>query len=319
MPTDPEILPSDAAIGAADIDYAGTVMQRRPPRTVPNLAHLLLFGGFVLLAFVAVGVLFGFSLHFVATHLHESMDAMKNDPRLIVPIEAIAYALAIGAAMAVFPSMWQRSFASGVRWNGSGALRYWWILVVIGVVTSGVVQFLSNFLPIPKELPIDKLFTQRAGVWLIAIFGVTVAPAFEELAFRGFLLPSMANAWDWIMQRNRRAEAPANPAEMPWEPSGLTAPQTSISQGDPQWSIGALIFATVITSIGFTLMHGAQLAHSLAPLSVLFVVSLVLCLTRLRFHSLAASTLVHSMYNATIFAMLFVGTDGFRHLDKLNK
>ena len=67
------------------------------------------------------------------------------------------------------------------------------------------------------------------------------------------------------------------------------------------------------------MLHGAQLAHSLAPLGVLFTVSVVLCVTRLRFHSLAASTLVHSMYNATIFVMLFIGTDGFRHLDKLGK
>jgi membrane protease YdiL (CAAX protease family) len=67
------------------------------------------------------------------------------------------------------------------------------------------------------------------------------------------------------------------------------------------------------------MLHGAQLAHSFAPLAVLFTVSVVLCITRLRFHSLAASTLVHSMYNATIFVMLFIGTDGFRHLDKVGK
>ena len=81
----------------------------------------------------------------------------------------------------------------------------------------------------------------------------------------------------------------------------------------------AIVFATVITSIGFAMLHGAQLAHSFAPLAVLFAVSVVLCATRLWFHSLAASTVVHSMYNATIFIMLFIGTDGFRHLDKLGK
>ncbi len=89
----------------------------------------------------------------------------------------------------------------------------------IGVATSVVVQFLSNFLPIPKELPIDKFFTHRLGVWLIAIFGVTVAPAFEELAFRGFLLPSLASAWDWTMQRARtpRELLGGPPAHQPTE------------------------------------------------------------------------------------------------------
>jgi uncharacterized protein len=215
------------------------------------------------------------------------------------------------------------------------------------------VQLLSNFLPIPKELPIDKFFTHPLGVWLIAIFGVTVAPAFEELAFRGFLLPSLANAWDWMRQRARTPRAlPDGPAadslaesgwhQAPVDPSlssnGATvfphvetragfggAERNSINaeQGsavsDPRWSLSALVFSTIITSIGFAMLHGAQLAHSFAPLAVLFGVSVVLCITRLRFHSLAASTLVHSMYNATIFVMLFIGTDGFRHLDKVGK
>ena len=85
------------------------------------------------------------------------------------------------------------------------------------------------------------------------------------------------------------------------------------------WSIPALIFSTVITSIGFAMLHGAQIGA--------FVCAARRSLRRqrgavrhaLRFHSLAASTLVHSMYNATIFVMLFIGTDGFRHLDKLGK
>jgi hypothetical protein len=181
------------------------------------------------------------------------------------------------------------------------------------------------------------------GVWLIAIFGVTVAPAFEELAFRGFLLPSLASAWDWAVARGRRTRAIAAPdsvqlsADAAFQSPVALSPQASPATGDggrwrtygrkiyadrgadPSWSLPAVIFGTVITSIGFALMHGAQLAHSFAPLAVLFVVSVVLCLTRLVFHSLAASTLVHSFYNATIFVMLFIGTDGFRHLEKLNK
>jgi Na+-translocating ferredoxin:NAD+ oxidoreductase RnfD subunit len=96
-------------------------------------------------------------------------------------------------------------------------------------------------------------------------------------------------------------------------------PEYGSGLSGPDWSWPAIVFATIITSIGFALLHGAQLAHSFAPLAVLFAVSVVLCATRLRFHSLAASTLVHSMYNATIFVMLFIGTDGFRHLDKLGK
>jgi hypothetical protein len=86
---------------------------------------------------------------------------------------------------------------------------------------------------------------------------------------------------------------------------------------DPKWSTNALIFSSILTSIGFALLHADQLGHSMAPLAVLFTVSLVLCAVRLKWHSLAASALVHAAYNGTIFTLIFYATDGFRHLDKL--
>jgi membrane protease YdiL (CAAX protease family) len=47
------------------------------------------------------------------------------------------------------------------------------------------------------------------------------------------------------------------------------------------------------------------------------VVSLILCTVRLKFKSLAASTLVHASYNFFIFSLTLVATGGFRHFDKM--
>lgn len=341
MPIDPSFLPPAAS---PDDPVANTA---RPPvaeaietplsEATPHIGHTLLFSFLVALAGFVVGLIFALALKHEATYLHESLDQMQTDPRIVIPVEAIVYAVAAAASFLIFPLLWGRSFGQGVHWRGVIAERRWWVLVAVGVVTSLVVQFLSNFLPIPKELPIDKFFTNRLGVWLIAIFGVTVAPAFEELAFRGFLLPSLATAWDWTMWRllaprelqalsesEWQRQAALDSSALPEQPAVLQHPRPETvtrpgSNSDPRWSVPALVFSTVITSIGFAMLHGAQLAHSFAPLSVLFAVSVVLCVTRLRFHSLAASTVVHSMYNATIFVMLFIGTGGFRHLDKLGK
>lgn len=74
--------------------------------------------------------------------------------------------------------------------------------------------------------------------------------------------------------------------------------------------------ALVITAFGFALLHSAQLGMAWAPVLVLFVVGLVLTMVRAATHSLAASTLLHIGYNATLFTLLYLGTDGFRHLDK---
>ena len=356
MPIDPSFLPpasSPEELAARRERFPVAPLEAASlSAATPHIGHTLLFGVLVAIAGFVVGVIFELVLMHVAPHMREPAEQMQTDPLLVIPVEALIYAVAAGASFLIFPLFWGRSFGQGVHWRAFIVRRRLWLVVGIGVVTSVVVQLLSNFLPIPKELPIDKFFTHPLGVWLIAIFGVTVAPAFEELAFRGFLLPSLASAWDWVMQRVRTprdlvvAAAAHQPTESVWQqqaaiysslpPDGASVfhhleteedaaggsqhhPEHGSGPPDPHWSWPAIVFATIITSIGFALLHGAQLAHSFAPLAVLFAVSVVLCATRLRFHSLAASTLVHSMYNATIFVMLFIGTDGFRHLDKLGK
>jgi membrane protease YdiL (CAAX protease family) len=70
-------------------------------------------------------------------------------------------------------------------------------------------------------------------------------------------------------------------------------------------------------SAPFALMHSAQLGAAWGPLLLLYCVSLALCAARLLTRSLAASTLVHATYNFLLFAVTFVQTDGFRHLDKV--
>jgi membrane protease YdiL (CAAX protease family) len=204
---------------------------------------------------------------------------------------ALAYLVAGAIIWATFASLWQLPFLQALHWNFAAVQKHWRYLLAGGVGLSLVVQFLSNFLPIPKTLPIDDFFRNRFDVWMVALFGTFVAPLFEELAFRGFLLPSLASAWDWV--RGVRNEP------------------------EQHWSRAALVVSCSITSIAFATVHADQLAHAWAPLAVLFAVSLVLCGVRLWAKSLAASTLVHATYNGTIFTLLYFGTGGFRHLDKI--
>jgi hypothetical protein len=64
-------------------------------------------------------------------------------------------------------------------------------------------------------------------------------------------------------------------------------------------------------------MHAEQTGHALGPFLMLVCVSLVLCWARLSTRSLAASVLVHASYNFMLFAFMLLGTEGFRHLDKM--
>lgn len=70
--------------------------------------------------------------------------------------------------------------------------------------------------------------------------------------------------------------------------------------------------AVVFTAAMFALIHASQLGWSAAAISILFAVGMVLTLVRAFAGSLAASMIVHMGYNAFIFALVFIGTQGFR-------
>ena len=267
-----------------------------PPRRIPHIGHTVLFFTVAIIVLLLASVsVFALAMGF---HLlgNETPEQLLREPRLLIPSMAAAYLIAGAIVWAIFTYLWQKTFLDGLHWNFTAVRRRWMPLLGGGVALSLVVQFLSNYLPVPKTLPIDDFFRNSADVWMVALFGTLVAPIFEELAFRGFLLPSLASAWDWLQGRRENADL----------------------DQDPHWSVAALVVSCTITSIAFALVHADQLAHAWAPLAVLFAVSLVLCGVRLWTQSLAASTFIHATYNGTIFTILFFVTGGFRHLDKIS-
>jgi membrane protease YdiL (CAAX protease family) len=80
-----------------------------------------------------------------------------------------------------------------------------------------------------------------------------------------------------------------------------------------------LAAAIVLTAAGFASLHGSQLKFAWGPLLVIFLVGLTLTIVRARKNSVAAGLLMHVAYNSTISALMFIATDGFRHLEKLNQ
>jgi uncharacterized protein len=308
MWNDPEILP----IPPVPPPDAGEILAP-PPRLIPNIGHTILFFtvAIVVLLLVSVSTLaIAMGSHLMGT---ETPEQLLREPRLLIPSMAVAYLIAGAILWAVFTFIWRQPFTQGLHWNFSVVRRRWVRLLLGGVALSVVVQLLSNYLPVPKSLPIDDFFRTPADVWLVAVFGTFLAPLFEELAFRGFLLPSLASAWDWL-RGQRPQPTPAIPISID---DSYVSPVTTGPDRDPRWSVVALVVSCTLTSIGFALVHADQLAHAWAPLAVLFCVSLVLCGVRLLTQSLAASTLIHATYNGTIFTILFIGTGGFRHLDKI--
>lgn len=110
-------------------------------------------------------------------------------PGLIVLAQVLAYLLVLIFIYFTIRQQSGMSFWQSVRWNWP---LNWGAYLFAGVVLSLGLQGLAHFLPMPKNLPIDRFFQTTREAYVLSIFGVTLAPLLEELFFRGLLYPVLA-------------------------------------------------------------------------------------------------------------------------------
>jgi uncharacterized protein len=194
-------------------------------------------------------------------------------PLVTVIAQMLAYLVVFAFMIVLAKRGGALSFFAAIRWNWP---PLWLLYLIAGATLAFALQGLAHLLPMPKELPIDRFFQTPLEAWALSLFGITLAPLFEELFFRGFLYPVLV----------RRL--------------GVFA-------------------AILLTAAGFGLIHAPQLAQAWAPVLVVFLVGLVLTITRAVTKSVASGLLIHMAYNGTISLLLFLASDGFRHLEKLNQ
>jgi len=269
------------------------------PRRIPHLGHVVVFFA-IALVLVIVGQLIG-TVVLQAFHVfpHHGFDYVfrksATDARAGIPIQAFSYGLIALVCIPIFSLLWDRPFGEGVHWNNRAAWeqqKRFLGLVILGLAVGTGVSLIGNFLPMPKNPPITQdMMKSATGAWLLLVFGITAAPLIEELAFRGFLLPGLVNAFRWFADR------------------GI------LPQAASKW-IG-VPFSILVTSLAFAFMHSPQVSHAWGPLLLIGVVSVVLCVVRLAMNSVMASVLVHAAYNFTLFAGVLYQTGGFRHLERL--
>src|SRR5208283_2528812 len=208
-------------------------------RRIPNIGHALVFvcfTGVVLvlleLVLVALGRAPGTEHDGVAKLLH---------PKLQIALLATTYLTTLLAAWIFYPLVWQRRFLDGLQWRWAVARNQAAKLVPLGLLLGVTMQAVTYFITPPKTLPVDDFFHTQTDAWLITLFGTIVAPIFEEVCFRGFLLPAFAIASAWLVLPHT-AEARAR-----WQTTTTLTPPT-------------LIFSALLTSMFFALMHFQQVA-----------------------------------------------------------
>ena len=269
-----------------------------PLRRIPNLGHALVFVGFTGLLLIVLELVL-VSLGRAPGAVHGGVTTLLH-PKMQIALLATTYLTSLLAAWFFYPLLWHRSFLDGIEWRWATARSLASRLIALGLVLGMMVQIATNFITPPKTRPVDAFFQTQADAWLITLFGTILAPLFEEVCFRGFLVPAIAIAYDWLCLP-RTPEARAR-----WQTTTTLTP-------------AALVFSALLTSVLFALMHATQVAHLWAALLVLFTISLVLTWVRVKTGSVAASVLVHGAYNFFVFLMVMIATGGYRHLERMAK
>jgi hypothetical protein len=269
-----------------------------PLRRIPNLGHALVFVGFTGLLLIVLELVL-VSLGRAPGAVHGGVTTLLH-PKMQIALLATTYLTSLLAAWFFYPLLWHRSFLDGIEWRWATARSLASRLIALGLVLGMMVQIATNFITPPKTRPVDAFFQTQADAWLITLFGTILAPLFEEVCFRGFLVPAIAIAYDWLCLP-RTPEARAR-----WQTTTTLTP-------------AALVFSAVLSSVLFALMHATQVAHLWAALLVLFTISLVLTWVRVKTGSVAASVLVHGAYNFFVFLMVMIATGGYRHLERMAK
>jgi membrane protease YdiL (CAAX protease family) len=114
--------------------------------------------------------------------------AFSNEAVRALSFQSAIYALLIGALYMVITFRYRRPLWQSLGWVAPERGAWWCVFggpaLAIGLSALGVALRAPE---IPT--PVENLISGRGSLFLVAFFAVVLGPLFEELLFRGFLLP----------------------------------------------------------------------------------------------------------------------------------
>ena len=121
-------------------------------------------------------------------HVHPALRVME-----LLPAQFLGYLFLFGGLWAIFHLKYERPFWRSLAWAPMRAPFS--LVMVCGVITAFGVGIASNLIHTPETSnPMTELMQGRGALIAMAVFGVTLGPLFEELAFRGFLQPLLVRS-----------------------------------------------------------------------------------------------------------------------------
>lgn len=162
--------------------------QAAPPERIPFWGYndLLLFIGLAPVCLLLGYGLVRLPLSFL--HLHPAVQVEEG-----LPEQLLGYLFLFGALGVIFRLGYDRPFWVSLGWTDMHLTGV--LIAGLGVFTGLIVVIASNLIKLPDTAnPMTEMMDTRTAILLMAIFGTTVAPLCEELAFRGFLQPLLVRS-----------------------------------------------------------------------------------------------------------------------------
>jgi len=198
--TFPDPIDSGTPPNLRDETYAGPVEVITAPaqKSFPSWSA---WDVLAILVFTLVAILiFTLAALFIARSLPPYRNASFTDlamsAEVVIGAQGAAYPVVLLFIFILVRTRSGEPFGKGIRWNWPGMTAP--AFVIGGVILALVIESLARFLPIPKSLPMDTYFRDATSAYLMAAFGMTLAPLLEELFFRGLLYPLLRRSFGLI-------------------------------------------------------------------------------------------------------------------------
>ena len=292
VPGDPFLFANSApASGLAYFRNSNLPEDIRVSWSWPHLLTFVFFGFASLLVIQIAMVVY------LAADRHLSQKQMErlleSSPQFIVGSNVLWFAfllLFLYVTLAVLRDLpfwrslgWKRLNANPAAGKGNP-----WMYFFSGCGLAVFVAIASARVKNTDHVPIQDLFKNRNGAFLLMGMAVLVAPLVEETVFRGYLYPLFASKFSVVAER------------FGFDPSQAV-----------RFGTAAAIF---LTGILFGLMHGAQLGWTWGLVSLLIFVGIIFTFVRARTGTVVASFLLHLGYNSFIAVSSIIATRGFTQM-----
>jgi membrane protease YdiL (CAAX protease family) len=184
----PPVSPEEMRAPSSDFPPPDYFAAPPPPPREPFWGYhdLLIFLGTAPIALLLGAFLV--KIAFEIFHLKPQVSVIE-----LLPEQLLGYLFLFGALAAIFRVWYARPFWHSLGWR---PMRLpFSVIIVAGMATGILVALGSGLIHVTDEPnPMTDLMKGRTALILMAIFGVTIAPVAEELAFRGFLQPLLVRS-----------------------------------------------------------------------------------------------------------------------------